>query len=268
MFGREKSQTQNVAFGANDSHYINDENVPIASEHRAKCSNFPLWGRVQPAQTASPLTALVKLEPSTFNQVVFTVWLVCYRYLPAISVNGSALRGHAPPLPIDSGSVSYGHKVTKTGFAHQYETWHNTQQMWSAECCTKQHRHTHWSGIDSNISTLSNRLACLLWLRLPLNRPDSRCMRLRAGRPPPGNINSAACLFSYLALNYCHWAPLPVELGDLLQDLRLFYVSCLEKKNLSLVPYTYCPHFPRLYPSSGSLCTTAYHKDILWCRFS
>lgn len=73
-------------------------------------------------QTGSLLMALVKLESSALNQVVLTVRLLCHSCWQEISVNSTPLGGHAPSLPIDSGLQSYGHKVTKTGFAHQYLT--------------------------------------------------------------------------------------------------------------------------------------------------
>lgn len=268
MFCCEKSQTQNVAFGANDSHYINHENVPIASEHRVKCSNFPLWGRVHPAQTASRLTALVKLEPSTFNQVVFTVWLVCHHYLPGISVNGPALRGHAPPLPIDSGSVSYGHKVTKTGFAHQYKTWHNTQPNVISRVLHKAtqthtlkwHRFKYFNIVQS---------ISLIALTQASPQPARQSLHEAEGRSAASRQYQLRCLLIFLpGSELLSLSPAAGGAGWLAPGSSSVLCFLSGKKNLSLVPYTYCPHFPRLYPSSGSLCTTAYHKDILWRHFS
>lgn len=140
--------TDSISFWAKDFHHINNVTVHLASEPRLKCSNL---------QTGSRLTALVKLESSALNQVVLTVWLLCHSCWQEISVNSTPLAGHAPSLPIDSGLQSYGHKVTKTGFAHQYLTWHNTQpnviSMSTAQNNThkkeKRHRFKYFNIIQS-----------------------------------------------------------------------------------------------------------------------
>lgn len=264
-----KHFTQNIQFWVNDFHHINNETVPVASEPGLKSSNFPLWGGVQSAQTGSRLTALVKLESSPLNQVVLTVWLVCHSYWQEISVNGPALRRHAPPLPIDSGSVSYGHKVTKTGFAHQYETWHNTQPNVISTSTAQNNTHTHkvkwhrfkYFNIIQSMSLFAFTQASPQTARQSLHKAECR-----SAAPWQDQL---CCLLVFLpASELLSLSPAAGAAGWTASGSSSVLCFLSGGKKSSFSPLHLLYSLLQLYHSSGSFFTMAYHKDILWHHFS
>lgn len=142
--------------------------------------------------------------------------------------------------------------------------------MWSVRVLHKT-THAQRSGVDSNISTLFNRWARLLWLRLPLKLPDSRCVRPGAGRLPPAPLTRSTLLPAYFPTCLwiivteprccCSWA-----------NCSTFFICFMfpvwGKKKPFFSPLHLLSSLPRLYHSSGSFFTTAYRKDILWRHFS